>query len=144
MTTEQVDRDETTENFIETVEEAKQHHHPTVDDAVSGYVEDIEKEDGSSSGSDINETVTYLNDEFNKSEPSGTSEFSGILTTQVVSDNRIKAEDTIIVMPVTNILIKEALVVTNVINGAFTVIRFTIGSGSHVLTTALPFRWKVL
>ncbi|AFM54708.1 hypothetical protein P12024L_48 [Nonlabens phage P12024L] len=105
---------------------------------------DIEKEDGSSSGSDINETVTYLNDEFNKSQPSGTEEFTGVLTTQVVNDDRIKAADIISVMPVTDVLVKEALIVTKVIDGSFIVIRFTIGSGIHVLTTALPFRWKVL
>lgn len=38
--------DEITEDFIETVEQAKQEQHPTVDGAVSGYVEDIDNADG--------------------------------------------------------------------------------------------------
>lgn len=54
MTTEQLDeekrieeRDDTIDEFIDVVEETKQHQHPIVENAVSGYVEKPEKRDGS-------------------------------------------------------------------------------------------------
>ena len=46
MTTEQVDRDETTEDFIDTIEEAKQYQHPTVDGAVCGYIQEMDMPEG--------------------------------------------------------------------------------------------------
>ena len=46
MTTKQLDQEQTLDKFIETVEEAKQQQHPTVANAVSGYVQEIDNADG--------------------------------------------------------------------------------------------------
>jgi len=46
MTTKQLDQEDTLEEFIDTVEETKEEQHPEAEDAVCGYVEDIEKRDG--------------------------------------------------------------------------------------------------
>lgn len=106
------------------------------------YYYEFVKEDDSSAGDNINETIDYLNAEFAKGIATGDGSFLGTATTETITDDRIKSGDFILVTPVSVSVTPDILLVVNVIDGAFTVSRMLITG--ILYTSNLPFKWKVI
>lgn len=98
----------------------------------------IQKVDGSPSGVDNADAITYLNNEFDKSRAQGQGNFTALLPTEVVVHDRIAADDVIAITPIVETVTNEVLVVTNVVDGGFTAAR------NVASTNGMGFRWRVV
>lgn len=104
---------------------------------------EIQKEDGSTAGNNVTETVEYLNIEFNKGGAiEGDESFTGLDLTINVVDNRLKTGDVIIVFPTVNV-VNEYLFATVVVNNNFTIVRNVVNTVAGA-TPNLPVKWKKL
>ena len=100
---------------------------------------EIQKIDGSVSGTDNASCVIYLNNEFQNGKMSGSGAFSLLLDTVTITNSRIKSTDKIIVSP-QGALLNDILYVSSVLNGSFVVSRKALVTAS-ALTSGLAFNY---